>query len=48
MSQDQLFFVGQKAFIVRDGKVLVLFNPEGKIDFPGGKIQEGEEDFRHR
>jgi len=45
MKEDQLFFVGQKAFIGKDDKVLVLFNTRNKIDFPGGKIQEGENDF---
>jgi len=44
-------FVATKAFIVRDGKVLILSeagdkdtgtNP-GKFDFPGGKMERGEE-----
>ncbi|MGC9599268.1 MAG: NUDIX domain-containing protein [Minisyncoccia bacterium] len=46
MKEDQLFFVGQKAFIEKDGKLLVIFNERDKIDFPGGKIQEGEKDLR--
>jgi len=46
MANDQLFFVGQKAFINKDGKVLILFNDRNKIDLPGGKIQEGESDFQ--
>lgn len=37
-----LFCVGQKAFIEKDGKVLVLNDPIEGLDFPGGKIQEGE------
>lgn len=41
MKKDALFCVGQKAFIEKDGKVLVLFDSLG-LDFPGGKIQEGE------
>jgi len=46
MAEDKLFFVGQKAFIEKNGEVLVLFNTrDGKLDFPGGKIQEGENDF---
>ena len=45
MKEDQPFFVGQKAFIKKNGKVLVIFNDRGKIDFPGGKIQKGEKDF---
>ena len=42
MKDDALFCVGQKAFIEKDGKVLVLFDPTHGLDFPGGKIQEGE------
>lgn len=43
--EDKLFFVGQKAFIDRNGEVLVLNYPKANLDFPGGKIQEGETDF---
>ena len=39
---DALFCVGQKAFIAKDEKVLVLNDPGEGLDFPGGKIQEGE------
>ena len=42
MKNDALFCVGQKAFIEKDGKVLVLNDPVEGLDFPGGKIQEGE------
>ena len=42
MADDALFCVDQKAFIERDGKVLVLHDPVEGLDFPGGKIQEGE------
>lgn len=45
MADDQLLYVGQKAFIEKDGKVLVLMDPDLGLDFPGGKIQEGETDF---
>jgi 8-oxo-dGTP diphosphatase len=38
----QLFQVGQKAFIERDGKLLLVFFPNGWLDFPGGRIDEGE------
>ncbi len=52
--KDQLFYVGQKVFINKDGKVLVLFVPKSylagvsksHLDFPGGKIQQGESDFK--
>ena len=42
MKNDALFCVGQKALIEKDGKVLVLNDPIEGLDFPGGKIQEGE------
>ena len=42
MNEDALFCVGQKAFIEKDGKVLVLNDPVEGLDFAGGKIQEGE------
>lgn len=42
MKEDALFCVGQKAFINKDGKILVLNDPGEGLDFPGGKIQEGE------
>ncbi|MEK7125164.1 MAG: NUDIX domain-containing protein [Patescibacteria group bacterium] len=42
MKNDALFCVCQKAFIEKDGKVLVLHDPIEGLDFPGGKIQEGE------
>lgn len=42
---DQVFFVAQKAFIEKNGEVLILFLPNGLLDFPGGKIQEGEPDL---
>lgn len=42
MKKDALFCVGQKAFIEKKEKVLVLNDPLDGLDFPGGKIQEGE------
>ncbi|MDE2079685.1 MAG: NUDIX domain-containing protein [Patescibacteria group bacterium] len=45
MAEDKQFFVGQKAFIRKGDEVLVLFDPRIGLDFPGGKIQEGENDF---
>ncbi len=39
------FQVGQKAFIEKDGEILVLFRPEALFDFPGGRIDEGERDL---
>lgn len=45
MAEDQLLFVGQKAFIERNGKLLILNDPYVGLDFPGGKIQEEETDF---
>ena len=44
MDLDQLFYAGQKAFIEKDGEVLLLFDNLG-LDFPGGKIRKGEKDL---
>lgn len=43
--EDKLFFVGQKAFIEKDGEILILLDPKVGLDFPGGKIQKGEIDL---
>ncbi len=45
MVEDQLLYVGQKAFIEKGGEVLILMDHDLGLDFPGGKIQEGEIDF---
>jgi len=45
MPEDLSCFVGLKAFILKDGKVLVLHDPQMGPDLPGGKIQEGETDL---
>ena len=45
MANDQLLFVGQKAFIDKDGEILVLTDPQLGVDLPGGKIKEGELDL---
>ncbi|MDO8498500.1 MAG: NUDIX hydrolase [bacterium] len=45
MINDQLLFVGQKAFIDKDGEILILIDPKLGIDLPGGKIKEGEADL---
>ena len=42
MSKDALLCVGQKAFIEKDGRILILNDPIEGLDFPGGKIREGE------
>lgn len=42
MNEDALFYVGQKAFIKKGDEVLVLGDPKEGLDYPGGKIQEGE------
>lgn len=42
MIEDEIFYIGQKAFIDKDGQVLVLRDPIEGIDYPGGKIQQGE------
>jgi 8-oxo-dGTP diphosphatase len=45
MKEDGLFYVVQKAFIDKKGKVLVLNDPAEGLDFPGWKIQIGEADL---
>jgi len=45
MAQDQPFYVGQKALIDKDGKLLILNDPYLGYDLPGGKLQIGETDF---
>jgi 8-oxo-dGTP diphosphatase len=45
MANDQLMFVVQKGFIRKGESVLVLNDPVEGLDFPGGKIQEGETDM---
>lgn len=45
MAEDKQFFVGQKAFIEKNGELLILNDPFFGLDLPGGKIQEGETDF---
>jgi 8-oxo-dGTP pyrophosphatase MutT (NUDIX family) len=45
MKEDALFYVGQKAFIKKGNEVLVLGDPTEGLDYPGGKIQEGETDL---
>ena len=44
MKKDELFFIGQKVFVEKDGNVLVLINKRnGEVDFPGGKILDNED-----
>jgi len=45
MTEDELFFVGQKAIIEHNGSILLLNDPDIGDDLPGGKIQKGETDF---
>ena len=48
MKNDELFCVGQKAVIHKNGLVLILHDPvpiPGHLDLPGGKIQESERDL---
>ena len=46
MNEDQIFFVGQKAFIKnKNNEILVLYDAIIGLDLPGGKIQTGEVDL---
>lgn len=42
MADNQLFYVGQKAFIRKGNELLLLVDPVYGLDLPGGRIQEGE------
>lgn len=46
MKEDQFFYVGQKALILKGNKVLILGAAQkDRLDYPGGKIQQGEIDL---
>ncbi len=42
MADNQLFTVGQKAFIEKDGMLLLMIDPLYGLDLPGGRIQVDE------
>jgi len=46
MNEDQQFYIGQKAFIERADKLLILHDNIVGLDFPGGKIQVGETNLK--
>lgn len=43
--EDLICFIGQKAFIEKDGELLILHNPQMGLDLPGGKVMENETDL---
>jgi len=49
MNQDVLYYVSLKGLINKNGKILLLRDPnmeyEKQIELPGGKMQSGETDF---
>jgi len=45
MQADATLYVSQKAFISNGRELLLLNDPRFGLDFPGGKIQEGEADL---
>src|SRR5690348_1612349 len=45
MKDDATLYIGQKAVIEKDGKILILMDPILGADLPGGKVQVGETDF---
>ena len=45
MAETEYFKVGQKALIEKGGKVLILNDPKRGLDFPGGKVEAGEENL---
>lgn len=42
MADNQLFFVGQKAFIEKGDTLLLIIDPVYGLDLPGGRIQVDE------
>lgn len=40
-----LYQVATKALLYKGGKILVLYTPDGYIDFPGGRVDESERDL---
>lgn len=42
---DLVCFIGQKAFIGKNGELLILHDPSMGLDLPGGKVMEGESDL---
>lgn len=46
MDNDLLIYIGQKAFIDKDGEVLILTDPKIGLDFPGGKVRKDEDDLK--
>ena len=43
MTNHAMFQCAVKVLLYKNTDVLVLFTPDGYIDFPGGRISEGEE-----
>lgn len=43
--KDLVCYIGQKAFIEKNGELLILYDPLLGLDLPGGKIKEGELDL---
>lgn len=41
------FQLSIKGLVIKDGKVLVLKTPDNYIDFPGGRVDVGEESVSH-
>lgn len=37
-----LYQIATKALLFKEGKILVLYTPDGYLDFPGGRVDESE------
>jgi len=44
--KDLTCFISQKAFIEKDGELLLLHDPQIGVELPGGKVLENETDLR--
>jgi 8-oxo-dGTP pyrophosphatase MutT (NUDIX family) len=45
LTNHALYQVATKALLFDDDKLLVLYTPEGYLDFPGGRVDESERDL---
>lgn len=45
MNKHAIYQVSVKALIMDGDKLLVLHTPDGYIDFPGGRVSDGEQDL---
>lgn len=40
-----LYQIATKAILYNNGKILILYTPDGYVDFPGGRVDESEREL---